>query len=199
VELQPAVSFQRTYLKIIGGRPEEEWRGDLEAFASATGDNPVLQSLARLSRVWLARAAMERIDAALRTCYRQNVQYPDKLEALDLPEDLRRDPWGAPWSYQLHAPDGFARLAGQRYWLGPARYPRLAGLKEATGRRSAPAQPWKITPVQIAGRQALEFRMPGGAVATLEAGGTADDSTLVYIGTNWALMAGVDQLFATSF
>ena len=199
VELQSAVAFQRTFLKIIGGKPEDEWRGELEGFAAVTGSNPVLQGLRQLARVWLARVEMEGIDAALVVYYRQNVRFPDTLDAANLPGNLKRDPWGDAWIYQVHAPEGFARLGTQRYRLEPGHYPGLAGLKEAIGRREPPARGWKIAEVQIAGGMALEFRMPGGAVATVEPGGRADDSTLMYIGQKWALMAGIDQLFTTAF
>jgi len=198
-ELQAAAFFQKTFLKILGGRPEEEWRTEIEAFASAAGNDAVTQSLRQLARVWLARAEMEQIDAVLLDYYRENVQFPDKLESVTLPEEIRRDPWGDAWSYQLHAPEGFDRQGAQRYQLGPARYPHLSGMEEAIGRRDPPAPSWKITPLQLGGRLALEFRLASGAVATIQPGGTAGDDTLVFIGQHWALMAGIDQLFATTF
>jgi len=68
--------------------------------------------------------------------------------------------------------------------------------------RKPPLHPdWKIAERDIAGKKALEFRRGDAAlpVATLEEGGKVEDCTLLFIGENWVLMAGADQLFALPF
>jgi hypothetical protein len=88
-------------------------------------------------------------------------------------------------------------MAGQRYELGPGRFPKLSALKEAI-RAGGEKRDWKVSVRDIAGNKAIEFRRPGSVTpfATLEKGGKVEDCTLLFIGENWMLMAGPDQLFA---
>jgi len=198
-ELRPAADFEKVFLRIISGLPQAAWLPDARKFARLEG--PV----GDVARTWLARVEMEEIDAALREYYAENVRFPDSLEEAKLPDGLRMDPWGEKWVYRLSSPQGFSGMNGQRYELGPGRFPRLAALKEAIqGRRLAqpPLHPdWKIAERDIAGKKALEFRRGDAAlpVATLEEGGKVEDCTLLFIGENWVLMAGADQLFALPF
>ena len=207
-ELKPAVQFQKTFLKILPWKPskaqplEPDWVKELQAFIAADReDDPVAHGVAEVARAWFARAQMQKIDAALLQYYRQNVRFPEPFSAIEpsLPEPLRRDPWGQPWAYQPRAPQGFAKLTGQRYQLGPARFPELGPLSAVTGNRKPAAPAWKITPHQIGGKRTLEFRLDGSS-ATFEAGGMAAPSDrLLYIGEHWALLASPDQLFAVTF
>ena len=201
--LDSAVHFQKVFLRILSGEAGPEWRGVIEKFAGSSDHSPPGTSLADVARAWLARAEMADIDTALRNYYRHNVRFPStfaEVEA-DIPDNLRKDPWGDPWFYEPRAPRGFDRLIAQRYQLGPGRYPQLGGLATATQNRSTAGQTWQIELREIAGNKALEFRpaQAGASVAMLQPGGKIADCTLVYIGDHWALMAGADQLFAVSF
>jgi hypothetical protein len=186
-------------MNILAGKPEADWRSQLESLAADSAPEPVPQALRQLARVWLARAQMQRIDAALVTWYRGNVAFPASLDSLQLPPDLQRDPWGQPWAYSLHAPAGFAALSAQRYELGPASLPHLAGMKTALKDRHAAPPPGTVSPLQVAGSLALQFRSPAGLVAVIQPGGQVHGCTLVYAGQNWALLAGEDQLFSITF
>ena len=201
--LRPATQFQKVFLRILSGEEPSRWRGEIEKIASASETSPLEAGLREVARAWLARLEMIEIDTVFRTYYRQNVRFPATLAEVeaDIPSKLRKDPWGDAWSYKPHAPQGFEKLATQRYQLAPARFPQLGDLKDATRRRSPAAQSWKITPHDVAGSKALEFRNPSAnaSVAILQPGGRIDDCTLLFIGEGWALMAGVDQLFAISF
>lgn len=190
-EVRPAVEFEKVYLRILSGAGRDAWLADLRKSASGEG------AVGDAARVWLARVEMEEIDAVLRDYYAENVGFPASLEQAKLPEGLRKDPWGGKWAYRTRAPDGFAGMSSQRYDLGPARFPKLTPLKEAV--RTRPKErDWKLSLRAIAGSNAVEFRLGGAAMpfATLEKGGKVQDCTLVFIGGNWALMAGPDQLFA---
>jgi len=210
-ELKVAVQFQKTYLKILAtketkgshGQPAEpDWVNELRAFVAVDRENdPVVHGVAEVARAWLARVEMRSIDAALRQYYRRNVRFPEQFSAVEasLAEGLRRDPWGEAWSYEPRAPEGLAKIAGQRYRIGPARFPDLGTLDEAAGGKRPAPPAWKIAPRNIGGKRTLEFRLDGSFV-TVEAGGVAGPSTrLLYIGDGWALMAGRDQLFAVTF
>ena len=203
-ELKPAAQFQKTFLKILASAEskaqplEPDWVNELRAFIAADHENdPLAHAVAEVSRAWLARAQMRTIDAALRQYYRQNIRFPDTFSAIEasLPEPLRLDPWGQPWVYQPRAPQGLAKLKGQRYQLGPARFPELSPLAH----RTPPVLPaWKLTLRNLGDKRALEIRL-AASTATLQPGGKTGDYTLVYLGDNWALMAGPDQLFAVTF
>jgi len=198
--LEPALDFQKIFLQIISGVPASVWRADLEKLAVAPGGNPVVEGVREAARAWFARLQMADIDQALRLYYRAHVQFPATLAEIegDLPQTLRKDPWGEPWIYKPLAPQGFERLAMQRYQLGPTRFPNLAPLPEALTRRKPETHSWTISLRDAAGKKALEFRSPekGATVAIIEPGGKIDGCVLLYIGNNWALMAGVDDLFA---
>ena len=198
-QLQPAAVFQTVFMRILAGKPEEDWRGTLEGFAGVASADPVSQALRQLSRVWLARVEMRRIDAALLDYYRHNVAFPPDFDVLDLPQELRRDPWGDAWAYHPHAPAGFASLASQRYELGPARLPHLAGMKVALEQRHIAPPQADVSQLQTPGGLALQLRLSNGLMAVIQPGGQAGGFTLVYIGQNWALMAGEDQLFTITF
>ena len=202
-ELKPAVQFQKLFLQIVSGVPRADWSGEVEKLANSSGQSPVEAGVREISRVWLSRLEMADIDTALRNYYRRNVSFPAtfaEVEA-DLPEKLRKDPWGEPWVYQPHAPKGFERLSTQRYQLGPSQFPKLGTLSDAVGHRDPPGQSWQIALHDVGGNKALEFRSAeaGASVAIIQPGGKVGDCTLLFIGEHWALMAGVDQIFAVVF
>lgn len=203
-QLAPALQFQRIFLRIMSGAPASEWRDEVEKFASSTETGPVETGLAEISRAWVARLKMADIDTALHNYYRRNVRFPDTLSQIetDLPENLRKDPWGDPWVYRTFAAHGFATLDAQRYLLGPTRFPQLGSLGDAVRHRAAQIPAWTITLRDISGNRALEFhseRAGTSVITTIQEGGRVDDCILLYIGDKWALMAGADQLFAISF
>ena len=204
-KLLPALRFEKLYWQMISGAPAAAWRGELERGAQQAGDDPVASAVRELSRVWLARAQMQEIDAALFAYYRNSVVFPSSLDAVmkDIPAAAQKDPWGQPWVYKPLTPAGLKRHINQRYQLGPTRFPQLASFKDAVRKRTPPATAWKITPRSIGSGTALEFRSTGSggeqSVATLEPGGSVGGNMLVFIGDRWALMAGLDQFFTVNF
>ena len=197
--VQPAVRFQKLFMKILAGEKASAWRADMESFCNQAADTPVGAGLREVARAWIARAQMEEIDALLRDYYRRNIRFPAKLAELGaLPPALQKDPWGEAWSYSPTAPQGFSKLAGQRYQLGPARFPKLAPLAEAIRDRQPPAHVWEITPRDAGGNTALEFHA-AQSTAVIQPGGEIEGCRLLFIGDKWALMAGTDQLFAVGF
>ena len=206
-ELKPAAQFQKTFLKILASKPpkaqllEQDWVAELRAFIAADRENnPVAHGVAEVARAWLARVQMQAIDAALHQYYRQNVHFPDQFSAIQarLPEPLRLDPWGQPWVYEPRAPQGISKLALQRYHLGAAKFLSLGTLSDTVSQRHSILPAWKITLRNLGDKPALEIRIAASS-ATLQPGGKTGDHTLLYIGENWALFAGPDQLFAVPF
>lgn len=198
--VRPAVRFQKIFLKILAGAKAGEWRGEMESFCGASADTPMAAGLREVARVWIARAQMDEMDAILRGYYRRNIRFPATLAELGdlIPRSLQKDPWGEAWSYSPAAPQGFSKLAAQRYQLGPARFPKLAPLAEAIRERRSKPRAWTITPRESAGKMALEFHA-GQSIAVIQPGGVIEGCTLLFIGDKWALMAGQDQLFAVAF
>jgi hypothetical protein len=197
--LQPAVRFQKVFLKILAGGKPAGWRAEMESFCTGPADTPLVAGLCEIARVWIARAQMEEIDALLHDYYRRNIRFPATLAELgQLPPSLQKDPWGGAWSYTPLAPRGFSKLVAQRYQLGPARFPKLATLAEAIRDRQPPAHVWEITPRDAGGNTALEFHA-AQSTAVIQPGGEIEGCRLLFIGDKWALMAGTDQLFAVGF
>lgn len=220
-ELRAAGQFQKTFLKILSGATESAFMPELQRFIAVDGTDYAVSipspetdivssgtatshALAEMSRTWLARCEMRQIDGVLRAYYRKHVAFPEQFGAIEpgLPEALRRDPWGAPWVYRTHAPanftERFAKFGTQRYRLGPKGCPELSTLPEAVGSRNPSAPAWKVTARALGGKKALEFRTKT-AVVTIEPGGKVDGFTLLAIASDWALMAGADQLFTLAF
>jgi len=50
----------------------------------------------------------------------------------------------------------------------------------------------------VAGTRSLQFTSATTS-ALIQPGGAVDDCVLLYIGSNWALLAGQDQLFSVPF
>ena len=197
--LLPAVRFQKTFLKILSGAKSTEWRAEMESFCNPPADTPLASGLREVARAWIARAQMEGIDALLRGYYRRNVSFPATLAELGpLPPSLQKDPWGDAWSYSTLAPQGFSKLAAQRYQLGPANFPKLTTLAEAVHERRSHPHSWGITPRNVKGASALEFRGKK-STSVIQPGGEIEGCRLLFIGDKWALMAGLDQLFAIEF
>ncbi|MCG3147341.1 MAG: hypothetical protein PCFJNLEI_00780 [Verrucomicrobiae bacterium] len=199
-ELWPAVEFQQVFCEILTGAPPAKWQAQLGKFLNPAPNDFVAQGIADVARIWLARARMLEVDVVLKKYYRRAVSFPESLAAVmaDLPAQLRTDPWGQPWVYTVHAPEGFARQANQRYQLGPTRCPLLTTLREATKPRPAQAVPWKITAHSVSGERSLQFKGKKTS-ALIQQGGSVDGYALLYIGDNWALLAAQDQLFAVTF
>jgi hypothetical protein len=198
--LRPAIEFEKLLLKVRSADRSSEWREEMEKFAKAPGDNPIMAGLRELAKVWLARVLMDEIDGALRKFYRREVHFPDSLEVVlpEIPSEARRDPWGEAWVYKTASPKGFTKLNKQRYQLGPARYPQLSPLHEAARATPAP-RAWKITSLNTSGAKALELHSGKGQVAVVQPGGQFADTTLLYIGEGWTLLADTERLFTLSF
>lgn len=197
--LQPAVHFQKVFMKILAGEKASAWRTEMESFCNQPAETPLAAGLCEVARVWIARAQMQEIDALLHDYYRRNIRFPAKLADLGpLPPALQKDPWGGAWSYSPLAPQGFSKLAAQRYQLGPARFPKLATLSEAIRKRLPPPHAWRIFLREAGGTTALEFR-GAQSTAVIQPGGEIEGCRLLFTGDRWALMAGADQLFAVGF
>lgn len=88
-----------------------------EAFlrAAKAPATPFGQEIRALALGWAARLQMEQIDAALRRYWVDNVEYPEKLEALAgsklLPPEALADPWGKPFVYSTGS---LSDLAGKK-------------------------------------------------------------------------------------
>jgi hypothetical protein len=199
--LVPALRFQVLYGKIISGAKVSEWRSDLAGLASLQSSDPVSASIRQASRVWLARAEMEDIDALLVDYYSRNIRFPKNDSDFQkiLPTTLNKDPWGESWTYAPSVPHGFSSaMIGQRYQLSPGGMPGIQSLKESVKGRQPVKLLSAVAPREVGGHRALEFRSPR-SISVIEPGGEAEDCTLLFVGDHWALMSSGDRLFTVSF
>jgi hypothetical protein len=198
--LRQAVDFQRLLQKIRAGAPVAEWKPEMALFLNAPASDPVAKSLVEVAKIWLARASMTQIDAALRKYYRKSVSFPDTLLAVkgDIPAEAQDDPWGQPWVYKPAVPHGLGKLSKQRYQLGPTRLPNLSPLADAIDPESKPAT-FKLTMRDVGGSKAVELRTADGQTAILQAGGRSGEFGVVYIGDGWVLLADTERLFSVAF
>ncbi|MCX6967410.1 MAG: hypothetical protein NTZ46_06435 [Verrucomicrobia bacterium] len=201
-ELKPAAQFQKLFLKILATTAskvqmiEPTWVNELRPFIAADREkDPIAHGLAEVARAWLARAQMRQIDVLLHQYYRENVRFPEQFAIVEssVPEALRLDPWGQPWAYKAHAPQGLEKLTGQRYQLGPAHLPDLGPCHTP-----AALPGWSLAVRHLGDKRVLEIRT-GSTTATLQPGGKTGVYTLLYLEDRWALLAGPDQLFAVTF
>ena len=185
-------------LQIRAGADIPAWRGEIEKYAKAAGDDGVTASLRELAKCWQARRAMDEIDKALRKFYGANVRFPDKLDEVKIPEAVKVDPWGEAWVYKPTTAKTFAKFAKQRYELGPTRYPDLSTIKEAL--IAAPStRTFKVTPRDVGGTRTLEIRTSDGKTGVVQPGAKVGDVSLVFIGDGWALLADTERLFTVAF
>ena len=201
-ELGPAVRFQGAFLRVLAGAPKEEWLPVMRTFAAGKENDPVSVGLREVARAWVARAAMDGISEALDQYYVINVRYPARLSEVEakLPADAKTDPWGEAWAYQTRSPRGFPNQNGQRYQIGPKRYPDLGTLRAVRGSSKEVKPPaWKLVPKTMASNRALEVSEGGKVVGVITPGGRIEGYSLLYVGEGWALLAGTDQLFTVSF
>ena len=197
---RPAAEFQKVLLQIRSGAEAAAWRGEIDKYAKAAGEDGVTVALRELAKCWQARRAMAEIDKALRKFYGANVRFPDKLDEVKagIPEAVRVDPWGEAWVYKPTTAQTFAKYAKQRYDLGPTRYPELSTMKEVLV--AAPsARTFKITPRDVGGTRTLEIRTSEGKTGVVQPGAKVGDVSLVFIGDGWALLADTERLFTVAF
>ena len=197
--LRPAIDFEILLIRIRAGAPVPEWRDDMLKVAQAPAADGPATAVRELARAWQARLAVEEIErVALRRHYANTVRFPEKLDEVraQIPEPLRLDPWGEPWVYALHAPQGFGKLTKQRYQLGPARFPNLTPIDRAAKWAASPSG------LKLAARdggKALEIRLPDGRSGVVQPGARVGEVLLVFVGEGWALLADTERLFTVVF
>lgn len=198
--IRPAAEFQKMLLQIRAGAAVATWRPLMDRYAQNAGSDGVMVALHGLAKYWEARLDMREIDKVLRNYYRQNVQFPEHWDAVKaaIPEALQADPWGQPWVYRPTAPEGFPDQEGQRYELGPTRFPHLSSL-EAAAQAQPTARGWKLVLREVSGTKVLEIHTADGKVAVVQPGGRMGEISLAYIGDGWALFADTEGLFTETF
>ena len=198
--VRPAVEMQKLLLKVRRANRVEEWRGEMEKFATTSESDSVSAGLRELAKCWLARAAMVEVDGALRTYYRKEVRFPDSLAVVEkeIPAGAKADPWGEPWIYRPTAPKAVAKWTKQRYELGPTRAPQLLPLAEAVQAKAVPA-PLKAASREAGGAKALQLTGADGKVAIVQAGSRFGEYGVLFIAEGWALLADRERLLTLSF
>jgi hypothetical protein len=140
VEAQPALELEGLLARARAGEDPQQWVPGLRRFSGAEAPRGTAVALKWMAQCWEARAQVLAWDKLLRGAYRKKARFPESLDELlqSAPEALRKDPWGEAWAYRPSAPAHSPKLVGQRYQLGPSKFPELVALDVAG---KAPASP----------------------------------------------------------
>ena len=138
-EAQPALELERLLARARAGEDRQQWVPGLKRFSGVEAPKGAAAALKWVAQCWEARAQVLEWDALLRAAYRKKARFPDRLDDLlnTAPEALRKDPWGESWAYRPTAPAHSPKLVGQRYQLGPSKFPELVPL-DVPGKAPAP-------------------------------------------------------------
>lgn len=141
VEALPALELEELLFRARTGEDPRHWVPGLRRFSRSEGSSGPAAALKMVALCWEARAQVAEWDKLLRSIYRKKARFPERLDDLlrTAPEGLRRDPWGEAWAYRATAPVHSPMLVGQRYQLGPERFPELAPLEVLV--KTAPLRP----------------------------------------------------------
>jgi hypothetical protein len=137
-EALPALELEGLLARARAGEDPRQWVPGLKRFSGVDAPKGTAAALKTVALFWEARAQVQEWDKLLRGAYRKKARYPERLDDLlgAAPEPLRKDPWGDAWAYRATAPAHSPKLLGQRYQLGPSRFPELTPL-ETLGQASA--------------------------------------------------------------
>jgi hypothetical protein len=130
-EALPALELEGLLSRARAGEDPHQWVPELKRFSGAEASKGTNAALKMVALCWEARAQVAEWDKLLRTVYRKKARFPERIDELlgTVPEVLRKDPWGEAWAYRATAPAHSPKLLGQRYQLGPSRFPELAPLE----------------------------------------------------------------------
>jgi len=164
-EALPALELEGLLAKARAGGDPQQWVPGLKRFSGVESPKGPAVALKMVALCWEAKAQVQEWDRLLRAAYRKKGRFPESLEALlnNAPEALRKDPWGEAWAYRATAPAHSPKLVGQRYQLGPSRYPELAPLAEP-GKPRPPLLPAGVV-LEFLSLSAGEGGSKGGEVA----------------------------------
>lgn len=142
-EALPALDLEGVLVRARAGEDPQQWVPGLKRFSSVENPKGPAVALKTVAMCWEARAQVLEWDRLLRGAYRRKARFPESLDELlkGAPETLRKDPWGEPWVYRAAAPAHSPKLLGQRYQLGPSRYPELVALDAAAKAPPPPRLP----------------------------------------------------------
>ncbi|MEK0445561.1 MAG: hypothetical protein RLZZ399_882 [Verrucomicrobiota bacterium] len=200
-DMKPFVDFERILFRARAGEPVEAWRESLQPFLKLSAERGKGAALKELALCWEARARMHAWDKILRSAYVRKGRFPNSLEALlkTAPEELRLDPWGGEWVYAPTAPPHSPHLVGQRYQLGPSRYPKLSTIEAVA--KSGPVGPsGKISFSSLVGVNSLQVRGgPQGLNGNFQVGESFDGFTVLWLQKEAALLSGPDGFIPLEF
>ena len=150
--LKPIAQDIEAWHKMQAGRDKEAWP-ILESHLNAPAD-PVSDGARLIAKGWLSRLDREKAVAALLKYYRNEVQFPENLEAVfthpKIPATLhppRVDRFGKPWVYQLNGTQKIPGFLNQKYALVSSELGDFSDLKKAL---AAPyAAQIVVKPIQV--------------------------------------------------
>ncbi len=189
--LKPIVQDIEAWHKLQSGREKEAWQtmnDHLAAPSTAVNDGASL-----LAKSWLTRHDRENVAAALQKFYRNEVCYPESLDAIyshakipaaDHPP--RTDRFGKPWVYQLSGTQKIAGFLNQKYALSSSELGDFSELKKTLAAPYAAqilVKPLQVLP-PLGDVTPVKFSTPEKNVTVLlTPGKSTKDFHLAYAGT----------------
>lgn len=187
-ELRPVCDLTAAYVSAMKNAPSGEWLPAVQKVAAQSGTSSAVKEAALM---WVARAQMEELGRLLMAYYRKKATYPASLAVIadSIPAELKSDPWGQPWQYQVTAPAHFPNLKGQSYKLEPSKYP---GLQPLSGLASSGFTPpaLAVGAASVGTFNAMRISVDGGGPTILQEGLTSRNIGLVKVdpeGSLWAV------------
>lgn len=134
--LKPIVQDIEAWHQFQSGRDKEASQ-TMSTHLTGTPD-PVNEGASLLAKSWLTRIDRENVVAALQKYYRNEVGYPESLDALythaKIPAALhppKTDRFGKPWVYQLNGTQKISGFLNQKYALSSSELGDFSDLKKA--------------------------------------------------------------------
>jgi hypothetical protein len=203
LEIAPALDFERVLFKIRSGEKREDWRPQLSRFIDSKAEKGTSAALRELALAWEARARIVDLDSVLRAVYRRKGCFPESVEAAmnQLPEAVKRDPWGDAWAYALAAPSKSPQLLGQRYVIGPQRYPKLLSMEDSVRELPQPPQGATLAYSAIATVISLQidFKNPQPSRAFKQVGERFGAYWVLWLSREGALLSSTEGFVPVTF
>lgn len=194
--LREAAKSLEAWHLLAAGRDSEAW--PIFESQCALAGNGVQAGAARVAKGWTSRLGREKVAAALKQYYAEEIAFPAALAEIPAHPKIpaashppANDAFGAPWDYRLTGFEGVPGFGNQKYSLECAELGPLSGLRESLGIPYAghiTIQPVAAKPGP-GGGTVVTFQAPGSkGVSVVGEGQTSKGVHLAFAGRTLVLV-----------
>lgn len=178
---------------LVDGNRAEAARVFETLAAASPQQGPLAAAGAEMAKAWLTRLDREAMRAALKQYYRQQIEFPARLDAVRAlklsPAPRFEDRWGQAWGYRRES--SIKGMASQQYVLESSRLGQGSDLDKAL------ALPYAagigLTPSRLISAgdadPVVELSVPSKKPVVLSVGGAAEGITAAFIGPNLIILS----------